>query len=78
MESTFVFPSPPCIRHTYYFSKILKDLRPRYVVLYDPNVNCIRQLEVYKAMNPGVPLRVYVLFYDSSVEEQVNIVERDG
>jgi DNA excision repair protein ERCC-4 len=57
-------------RHSYYFSKLLKDWRPRYVVLYDPNVNCVRQLEIHKSLNPGIPLRVYVLFYDSSVEEQ--------
>ena len=61
-------------RHSYYFSKLLKDWRPRYVVLYDPNVNCVRQLEIHKSLNPGIPLRVYVLFYDSSVEEQVSAV----
>ena len=28
-------------------------------------------LQVFKASNPGMPLRVYFLLYDSSVEEQV-------
>ena len=51
-------------RHMYYLSKVLKDLRPRYVILYDPNVSCVRQLEVYKCVNPGVPMRVYGYIHD--------------
>ena len=28
-------------------------------------------MQVFKASNPGLPVRVYFLLYDSSVEEQV-------
>ncbi|KAL6072820.1 DNA repair endonuclease XPF, variant 2 [Balamuthia mandrillaris] len=50
--------------------RLLDDLRPKFVVVYDPDTRFIRQLEVYKADNPGVPLRVYFMRYAKSVEEQ--------
>ena len=59
------------LRHSYSFSHFVREVRPSYVILYDPDVTCVRQLEVHRARSPGVPLRVYFLFYDSSVEEQV-------
>jgi DNA excision repair protein ERCC-4 len=50
--------------------RVLCDLRPHYVVMYDPDVRSVRQLEVYQASHPSASLRVYFLLYDSSVEEQ--------
>ena len=41
--------------------------------MYDPNIEFVRQLEIYKATNPETFLRVYFIFYDNSVEEQVII-----
>ena len=58
-------------RHSYGFSHFLREAQPGYVILYDPDVTCVRQLEMHRARTPGVALRVYFLFYDSSVEEQV-------
>ena len=48
----------------------LYELEPKYVVLYDTQMEFVRQLEVYKASRPGIPLRVYFLIYHESVEEQ--------
>jgi DNA excision repair protein ERCC-4 len=50
--------------------RVLRDLRPRHVVMYDPDVRSVRQLEVYQSSYPAASLRVYFLLYDSSVEEQ--------
>ncbi|KAL1410200.1 DNA repair protein RAD16 [Vanrija albida] len=48
---------------------MLQELRPRFVVMYEPNLAFIRRLEVYKNSNPGLPLRVYQMTYTNSFEE---------
>ncbi|BEJ11286.1 hypothetical protein CspHIS471_0107080 [Cutaneotrichosporon sp. HIS471] len=48
---------------------LLQELRPRFVVLYEPNLPFIRRLEVYKNCNPGLALRVYQMTYTNSFEE---------
>ncbi|XP_078488530.1 DNA repair endonuclease XPF [Ciona intestinalis] len=55
----------------YILSRALEEIQPRYVILYDSSIHFVRQLEVYKACRPGVPLRVYFLTFQSSAEEQV-------
>ncbi|CAI8009793.1 DNA repair endonuclease XPF [Geodia barretti] len=50
--------------------RVLDELRPRYVVMYDPDVRSVRQLEVYQSSHPETRVRVYFLLYDISVEEQ--------
>ena len=52
------------------FLSLLWSLRPRYVIMYDPEVSFVRQVEVFRAAHPSYPLRVYFLLYDRSVEEQ--------
>lgn len=42
--------------------------QPAFVVLYDPSVALIRQLEVLKAYRPGLPLRVYMMTYEDSLQ----------
>lgn len=54
----------------YSLLRTLNEVEPRYVVLYDAQMQFIRQLEVFKASRPGIPLRVYFLIYSGSVEEQ--------
>jgi len=54
----------------YSLLRTLCEVEPRYVVLYDAQMQFIRQLEVYKASRAGIPLRVYFLIYTGSVEEQ--------
>ncbi|WRT65456.1 uncharacterized protein IL334_002399 [Kwoniella shivajii] len=48
---------------------LLQELRPRFVVMYEPNLAFIRRLEVYKNCNPGLALRVYQMIYTNSFEE---------
>ncbi|CAO3594824.1 unnamed protein product [Absidia cylindrospora] len=50
--------------------QVLEDLWPRYVIMYDPDPAFIRRVEVYRAMNPSLQVRVYFMVYDNSVEEQ--------
>jgi hypothetical protein len=51
-------------------AEILPQLRPSFVVVFDPDIALTRMLEVYKSDNPSRPLRVYFLSYSHSVEEQ--------
>ncbi|GAB4818898.1 hypothetical protein N2152v2_005944 [Parachlorella kessleri] len=45
------------------------EVRPAFVVMYDPDVAFTRQLELYKAeSSAGFPLRVYLLRYEDSLE----------
>jgi hypothetical protein len=48
--------------------RILELVRPLYVVVYDPDMAFVRELEVYKAMNSDRPLKVYFLLYEDSTE----------
>ncbi|XP_076463171.1 DNA repair endonuclease XPF-like [Babylonia areolata] len=50
--------------------RTLQEIQPTYVVLYDPDMQFVRQLEVYQATHPRRSLRVYFLLYTGSVEEQ--------
>ncbi|KAK0543291.1 DNA repair protein RAD16 [Tilletia horrida] len=50
--------------------KALQELRPRFVVMYDPDLSFIRRVEVYRSSSPGVGVRVYFLMYQNSTEEQ--------
>lgn len=48
----------------------LEKLRPLFVLLYNPDMAVIRYLEAHKASNPGMPMKVYFMFYKDSTEEQ--------
>ncbi len=48
--------------------RILEVVRPVYVVVYDPDMSFVREMEVYKSENPGRRLKVYFLFYEDSTE----------
>ncbi|XP_072337890.1 DNA repair endonuclease XPF [Scyliorhinus torazame] len=54
----------------YSLSRVLHEIEPRYVVLYDAELTFVRQLEIFRASRPGKPLRVYFLIYGGSTEEQ--------
>jgi DNA excision repair protein ERCC-4 len=78
-----VLPSPNIVIHSMTSKKrVLEDLKPKYVIMYlykrsehlltiryDPDLAFLRQIEVYRAENPGVPLRLYWLMYANSAEE---------
>lgn len=50
--------------------RLIHELKPKYVVLYDIELRFVRQLEVYKILNPDLGLRIYFLMYKNSCEEQ--------
>ncbi|CAN0312752.1 unnamed protein product [Lampetra fluviatilis] len=66
---TVLHPVQGCAE-PYGLARVLRELRPRSVVLYDAELALVRQLEVYKAGQPGRPLRVYFLIFGGSTEEQ--------
>ncbi|KAK5581094.1 hypothetical protein RB653_001122 [Dictyostelium firmibasis] len=48
---------------------ILDEIRPTFIIVYDPDISITRQIEVYKAENPGTPIRLYFMTYSDSSEE---------
>jgi len=48
----------------------LQELRPRFIIMYDPEPAFVRRVEVYRTAHPQLDLRVYFLMYAESVEEQ--------
>ncbi|XP_063242959.1 DNA repair endonuclease XPF [Bacillus rossius redtenbacheri] len=51
-------------------SRTLKEIQPRYVVMYDADMASIRRVEVYQSEHPEFQIQVYFLMYVGSVEEQ--------
>lgn len=49
---------------------LLEEVRPRYVIMYEPDVAFIRRVEVYRSSHTDRNLRVYFVYYGGSVEEQ--------
>ncbi|KFM80672.1 DNA repair endonuclease XPF, partial [Stegodyphus mimosarum] len=52
------------------FQNICDLHHPKYVILYDGDMEIIRRIELYQAINPGVKVKVYFLVYSGSAEEQ--------
>ncbi|GAA5867416.1 hypothetical protein JCM1840_002131 [Sporobolomyces johnsonii] len=50
--------------------RVLEELRPKYVVMYDPDPAFVRRIEAYRAAHQNLAIRVYFLVYKDSVEEQ--------
>lgn len=49
---------------------ILEEVRPRYIIMYEPDPAFIRRVEVYRSSHIGRNVRVYFMYYGGSVEEQ--------
>ncbi|KAJ5166174.1 DNA repair protein rad16 [Penicillium canariense] len=49
---------------------ILEEVRPRYIIMYEPDAAFIRRVEVYRSSHVGRNVKVYFLSYEGSVEEQ--------
>ena len=49
---------------------VLEELRPRYVIMYEPDAAFIRRVEVYRSSHNDRAVRVYFVYYGGSVEEQ--------
>jgi hypothetical protein len=50
--------------------RVLEEIRPRFVVMYEPNPSFVRRVEVYRASHPNRHLKAFFLYYANSVEEQ--------
>ncbi|KAF9140466.1 hypothetical protein BGX30_006479 [Mortierella sp. GBA39] len=69
-----VEPSNMVLVHSYSGesdSLLLENIKPRFIIMYDPDPTFVRCIEVYKARHPGKQVRVYFTVYDNSVEEQL-------
>ncbi|KAF9169504.1 hypothetical protein BGX20_010237 [Mortierella sp. AD010] len=69
-----VEPSNLVVIHSYNGesdSRLLENVKPRFIIMYDPDPTFVRCIEVYKACHPGKQVRVYFTVYDNSVEEQL-------
>lgn len=49
---------------------VLAELKPRYVVMYEPDAAFIRRVEVYRSSHGDRNVRVYFMYYGDSVEER--------
>lgn len=49
---------------------ILEEVKPRYIIMYEPEASFIRRVEVYRSSHNDRNVRVYFLYYGGSVEEQ--------
>lgn len=49
---------------------LLEEIKPRYVIMYEPDAAFIRRIEVYRSSHANRQVRVYFMYYGSSVEEQ--------
>lgn len=56
---TIIHPLLGC-SDPYALTRVLHEVEPRYVVLYDAELTFVRQLEIYRATRPGKPLRQVV------------------
>lgn len=49
---------------------VLEEVKPRYVIMYEPDAAFIRRIEVYRSSHVNSNVRVYFMYYGGSVEEQ--------
>lgn len=49
---------------------VLEEIKPRYIIMYEPDAAFIRRVEVYRSSHNDRNVRVYFLYYGGSVEEQ--------
>eukprot|EP00963_Diacronema_lutheri_P011251 scaffold1347_cov350-Pavlova_lutheri.AAC.59 len=50
-------------------SEVLTDISPIFIIMHDPDLAFLRQVEMYKCEQRGRPLRLYFVQYESSIEE---------
>lgn len=50
--------------------KLMYQIKPKYVILYDTVLWFVRQLEVFKTIHHDIDMRVYFMIYSNSCEEQ--------
>ncbi|KAI5804884.1 hypothetical protein EDC01DRAFT_641175 [Geopyxis carbonaria] len=50
--------------------QLLEELRPKYIIMYNPDTAFVRRVEVYRSSHTNRKIKVYFLYYGDSVEEQ--------
>ena len=50
--------------------QILEEVRPRYIIMYEADAAFIRRIEVYRSSHNDRNIRIYFMYYGTSVEEQ--------
>lgn len=74
--ASFSLDAAQLLDGTHFFTTDLRELtailhrvHPAFVVLYDPDPESVRELEVFKALCPASLRRVYFMCYEGSLEE---------
>ena len=49
---------------------VLEEIKPRYIIMYEPDPAFIRRIEVYRSSHTDRNVRAYFMYYGGSVEEQ--------
>lgn len=49
---------------------LLEEIKPRYIIMYEPDASFIRRVEVYRSSHANRQVRAYFMYYGGSVEEQ--------
>ncbi|KZT00071.1 uncharacterized protein LAESUDRAFT_764940 [Laetiporus sulphureus 93-53] len=49
--------------------RMLQEIQPRFIIMFEPNLEFIRRIEVYRNANAGLGVRVYFMMYRMSCEE---------
>jgi DNA excision repair protein ERCC-4 len=49
---------------------VLEEVKPRYIIMYEPDAAFIRRVEVYRSSHSNRGVRVFFMYYGGSVEEQ--------
>lgn len=49
---------------------VLEEVKPRYIIMYEPEASFIRRVEVYRSSHNDRNVRCYFMYYGGSVEEQ--------
>lgn len=49
--------------------RLLAELKPRFIVLFEPSLDFVRRIEVYRSSHPGLNVRVYFMVWQLSCEE---------
>ncbi|KAF1783833.1 DNA repair nuclease, XPF-type/Helicase [Phytophthora cactorum] len=74
LDSVVLCTYEQATEHGYGASAFLEDLMPSCIVLYDPDMAFIREVEVFHASHIA-PLEIYFLMYDESTEQQSYLSE---
>ncbi|AJW13891.1 Rad1p [Saccharomyces cerevisiae YJM1336] len=51
----------------------LQEMMPSYIIMFEPDISFIRQIEVYKAIVKDLQPKVYFMYYGESIEEQSHL-----